>query len=504
MLLTKPGAWHTVFAVFWLLTNARLASASESNPQVQWISPSAGDAFSTSDSILAKWSADTTVVSPVFKLCLGEPQSSFGSRSEEQGDDSSCGSKVYPTVQQSAGTYSTSLAVPNATQGQHWHLEMSDDFENTWSSPAFSLSSSGYPSVASVEGSQFPVSIPPASTVAIPATSVPVEVASSSSATPMLATRTPPPTAAFAIPLSIVAVILLVAAFLSFRHNRKLAQERAQDLEKMILSRKSSNASSVKSEFSRQSDIEHALNVLSKVQSQSEVKTLPVPLFMPVQMPVQPEPRRCTREAYCSKQYTEYNRPSQETIYRERPPSYRQALPLPPLSRSQSRARSLVASMSSSTSPPSRTIVHPPSEYTEYRRGHRTGISSSSHHRLPFLRVVSPLHCSEYEYPNTESHPRHNAYQDNDSNVGDVESATHSVLDDYLFMDRDPKPRTLPPPGLPTPPCLMPAPQRLYVRNNGAVSSRPYAIEEDEEETCMTEVNLYDAVADSLHRARKG
>ncbi|KIK65960.1 hypothetical protein GYMLUDRAFT_239634 [Collybiopsis luxurians FD-317 M1] len=515
MLLIKPGAWPLVFTTFWLLSTAILALASDENPQVQWISPSAGDVYGSGDSILAKWIADTAVVSPAFRLCPGQPQSSFGSRSENQGDDGSgetCGNKVYPTVQQSAGTYSASLAVPNTTEVRQWFLEMSDDFANTWSSSSFSISPSGTSNVASAAGVQAPLSATSVPTVLVPVTAVPVpvEVASSSnSASPILATRTPLPTAAFAVPLSIVGAILLVAAFLSFRHNRKLAQERAQDLEKLILSRKSSTASSCKSGFSRQSDIEHALNVLSKVQSQGEVKTMPVPLFMPVQVPVQPEPRRTTREAYQPKQYTEYYRPSQERSHRERPPSYRSAPAVSPASRSQSRARSLVASISSNSRASSRSAVNHPSDYPQHRPRHRASIRSyrSSHH-LPSLRIGSSLHCSEYEYRGSEvdrewnRHSRSQSEEYEYSDEGDVECATHSVLDDYLFMDPAPKPRTLLP-GLPNPPqCLMPAPQRLHVRNSGAISPRSYTIEEEEES--MTEVDLYEAVANSLNRGRRG
>lgn len=342
----------------------------------------------------------------------------------------------------------------------------------------------------------------------VPVTAAPVPVAepdsaSSAAATSMLATRTPPPTAAFAVPLSIVAAILLVAVFLSLRHNRKLAEERAQDVEKLVLSRKSSVASSFRSGYSRQSDIEHALNVLSKAQSQGDVKTAPVPLFMPVEVPQQRQPRRCTREAYQTKQYTEYYRPSQE-----RPPSYRSA----PLSssRSQSRTRSLLSSISSRSRASSRTAIHP-LDSRSYRPS------------LPPVRVGSPLHCSEYEYAPEEHRERDWSHRPSrspryDEDTEEVDCPTHSVLDDYLFAEPAPKPR-LHPPGLPKPllaqplpnppRCLIPAPHRLHVRNGSAVSPRSRSVigEEDEEEDDlemgMQELNLYDAVAESLNRARR-
>ncbi|KAJ3889341.1 hypothetical protein GG344DRAFT_78891 [Lentinula edodes] len=496
MLLNKPGAWPVIICLLW---NPKTALASDKQPQVQWISPSAGDVFTSGDSILGKWTADTAVVSPAFKLCPGGPQSSLKSRADGTGDggsDISCGSKVYPTVQQSSGTYSISLAIPNTTTDQTWHLEMSDDFANTWSSPSFSLSPSGSPSLAPAVGAQAPLSPQSQTPTSASTTSGPVTASSipgvnpeAASVATMLATRTPPPTAAFAIPLSIVGAILLVAVFLSLKHNRKLAEERAQDVEKLVLSRKSSVASSFKSGFSRQSDIEHALNVLSKAQSQGNVKPMPVPLFMPVEIPVpKREARRSTREAYFPEQYTEYNqrpRPRQEVRYHERPPSYHTA----PLSRSQSRARSLLSSDYSSSRASSRTAVHPPSH------GHHSACQSS--HRLPSLRVASPLqyyeHCSDgHRKKDRHCDQRHSRSQF-EGRDHDIECATHSVLDDYL-----PKPN--PHDYSPRPPaCLMPAPQRLHVRNNSAMSSRSY----DEEEEEMMEVDLYGAVADSLNRARR-
>lgn len=317
----------------------------------------------------------------------------------------------------------------------------------------------------------------------------------------MLATRTPPPIAVIAVPLSLVGAILLVAIFLSIKHNRKLAEERAQDVEKLVLSRKSSVASSLKSGFSRQSDIEHALNVLSKAQSQGDVKTMPVPLFMPVEIPVHREPRWGTKEAYHPKQYTEYCRPSQERRrYQESPPSYH-------TSRSPSRTRSLISSAPHSRAS-SRASVHPSSHHQERRRP-PSNTSYRPSQQLPFLRVGSPLHCSEHEYVSEEyrdqrrSRSRYETYNEREHSPycedEDMDCATHSVLDDYLFVE-PPKPRSLPPDLSDPPHCLMPA-LRLHVRNSSAVSPRSRSNEGDEED--MKEVNLYDVVADSLTRARR-
>lgn len=102
-MLLKPDAWYFTLLAILLSTNVKPALSSSKEPQVQWNSPSAGDRYSSGDSIVATWSSDSAVVSPAFKLCQGEPQAS------DQDDNETCGSKVYSTVQQSSGTYCTSL-----------------------------------------------------------------------------------------------------------------------------------------------------------------------------------------------------------------------------------------------------------------------------------------------------------------------------------------------------------------------------------------------------------
>lgn len=387
-----------------------------------------------------------------------------------------------------------------------------------------SFKAEGDSAVASAANAQAPLLAQPqtptsTSPVAAPVTALPVPVAvsesASSVATSILATRTPISTAAFAVPLSIVGAILLVAAVLSLRHNRKLAEERAQDVEKLILSRKSSVASSLKSGFSRQSDIEHALNVLSKAQSQGDVKRMPVPLFMPVEIPFQREARRSTRESYHANQYTEYHRPSQERRHQDKPPSYRSA-PLSSPSRPQSRTRSLLSSVSSHSQAPSRTPVHLPSHHYEDREQSNNRTCETSSNQLTPVQVTSPLHYSEHEYSSVQREgrdnwrPRPKSRYETYRGAEIADCATDSVLDDYLFIESAPKPLTFPP-SLPKPPqllsnpprCLIPAPQRLHVRNSGAVSPMSDNIIEEEEEMTMKEVNLYDVVADSLNRARR-
>lgn len=115
-----------------------------------------------------------------------------------------------------------------------------------------------------------------------------VSVASSASGTPsnLLVSHKPPTAAAFAIPLSIVAFILTIATILSFRHCRKLKRERIKGLEKLSLSRESS-----KSSYKSTGDIESTLAVLSKNEG-GYFAPVPVPLFMPVDLPRVPERSR--------------------------------------------------------------------------------------------------------------------------------------------------------------------------------------------------------------------
>jgi len=102
---------------------------------------------------------------------------------------------------------------------------------------------------------------------------------SSSSVTPQdLTTRRPPSTAAFAVPLSAIGAIFVIAAGLAFRHRRKLREERAKDAEKLALSRQSSINS-----YKSAGEVQYALDVLSRHEIGYGTAPAPVPLFMPVE-----------------------------------------------------------------------------------------------------------------------------------------------------------------------------------------------------------------------------
>jgi hypothetical protein len=100
-----------------------------------------------------------------------------------------------------------------------------------------------------------PSQVDPPSATVNPSTTLPFPPALS-------ATRKSPPVVAFAVPLSVVAAILLVAGGLSLHHRKMLRKEQACEKEKVLLSRKASLTSFKSS--STQSDVEQALHVLSR------------------------------------------------------------------------------------------------------------------------------------------------------------------------------------------------------------------------------------------------
>ncbi|KAK0197967.1 hypothetical protein F5146DRAFT_1130898 [Armillaria mellea] len=273
---------------------------SELGGAVQWESPAAGDRFGPGDMIYGKWRADPPVDTPSFKMCgNSSPPPQVSSRdSDDQtsgdGDRGNCGETVWPTVQHGNGSDSVSLAVPNVTSDESFYLLMIDNFGTKYRSPPFLLSptssatvqdaapaplsnsntaqspfNASPPSIPSPAAS--PVGGPPVTPPTISPASLPV------SPTNTLATRSPPPVAAFAVPLCCVGAILLVAAGLCVRHNRQLDQERARDTEKLAVSHNSSFGSL----RSYQNDM------LCKGQGDMYRygSAMPVPLFMPVEMP---------------------------------------------------------------------------------------------------------------------------------------------------------------------------------------------------------------------------
>ncbi|THV01242.1 hypothetical protein K435DRAFT_409764 [Dendrothele bispora CBS 962.96] len=323
-------------------------------------------------------------------------------------------------------------------------------------------------------------------------------------------TRNSPPVAAFAVPLSIVGAILLVAVALWFRHNKKFQEERIRDLEKLKLERKESSCSvdsltDKKSAFSRQSDIEHALDVLLKRElSYTLDREAPVPLFMPVQFPTrrEREPRRSTREPYILSRDDSYTQRqsrshTKESIYSAF--SNRKMPVLVPSSGPPSSYQSSVTLCSPSRAP---SVIDPYRPHSRNVDPHlqdhylsstsptsdrhiKSQIPSRSHSRASSQRTNSSRPCLPPIQTGLPLYSSRRELRDREIVAGEGH-VTDSVLDDYLL----PSPYDAQAP----PTCLMPAPQRLHTRN--AAVDAPARVEEEE----MEDIDLYDAVANNLRR----
>ncbi|KAK0440398.1 uncharacterized protein EV420DRAFT_1133382 [Desarmillaria tabescens] len=376
---------------------------------VQWESPAAGDRFGPNETIDGKWQTDSPVVSPSFKLCASSSPPQVSSRDNDDqiscnGDVSSCGETVWPTIQHGNGSYSASLAVPNVTSDEVFYLLMTDNFGTKHCSPLFLLSPTSSSATAQIATSTpTPVPVPNSNTAqspfGSPLTGNPAPVATSAlspaslpaSSPNILATRSPPPIAAFVVPLCCVGAILLVAAGLCVRHNRQLDQERAHDAEKLAVSRNSSFGSF----RSHQSD------VLSK--SQTDVyhygSAMPVPLFMPVEMS-----RERTRQMPYFSPPMYYHGGGRKTSY---------------------------------------------SRSTSSRSSKRSDSSHSSHSQSS-TRLPSRKNSNRIYLPSITPSPLLVDFEERDAHHGT--SVTDDVLSEYM------QPSPIPPD------CLLPAPQKLHVR----------------------------------------
>lgn len=152
---------------------------------------------------------------------------------------------------------------------------------------------------------------PSAAPVAPPAVAAPTPpVATATPPTNILATRIPPPTAAFAVPLSAVGAILVVAGTLWARSNRKLTKERALEAEKLSTASRRSSYSH-KSEYSNHGDLERALGDLSK--HHIPYASHDTPMFVSSghgRGSDRRQPRRATRQAFVGHSSDSYTQSS--------------------------------------------------------------------------------------------------------------------------------------------------------------------------------------------------
>ncbi|GJE99564.1 hypothetical protein PsYK624_158310 [Phanerochaete sordida] len=176
---------------------------------ISWIRPAAGDVYGAGSQIIGEWQSDTGYPSPSFRLCNEQAGSSTFDGSD--GEDGGCGAAVKPSVQRDAnsGSYLVTLTVPQVLQECNYVLEMYVDAGSSVS-PSFSLSPS-----PSSEAQPDGAARSPASTAY--------------QAMPDLAqTRAPVSPAAYAVPLSIAGVIIVLAGVICVVQRRELLRERAE------------------------------------------------------------------------------------------------------------------------------------------------------------------------------------------------------------------------------------------------------------------------------------
>ncbi|KAJ6499576.1 hypothetical protein C8R47DRAFT_294032 [Mycena vitilis] len=247
------------------------AASSKSSNQVGWISPMPDDIYGPQATILAKWVSPRAVVAPSFQICM-VPTSQQDSSSELGG----CGVTVWPEITESAGVFQAPVTVPNALWDGLFCLLMKDGSGTEMRSPVFKLSPVG------AGGSSEPVAGEPQAqaplTASVPSLA-PSPLASSLSSAPIpsASNQLSPPTtidsnalssantipiAAYAVPLSAVAAIVLLASGLFLKRRRR-----------RIGAEQPSRASSCKSSASRGSDIAHALQVLPRHQGSKDRKS---------------------------------------------------------------------------------------------------------------------------------------------------------------------------------------------------------------------------------------
>ncbi|KAL1686048.1 hypothetical protein GGG16DRAFT_97256 [Schizophyllum commune] len=504
---------------------------------VTWLSPSPGDIYGPADTLVAKWTADKDITSPSFRLCLakggnddnnggdgGSDNDGIESRAddglESRGSDiGGCGSQTWPDVTRSGGASMMSMAVPSVTADHPYYLSMEDDYGTRSRSPTFSLSSkrsSARPPIQSAPASPNPPPAAPATLnnaedpaqaqAPFAAASTPSPVAASSapvaslapppppSSPEVLSSRTPVPTAAFAVPISIVGAILLIAIFLGFRQRSALRKARQRDAEK--LSRQTS-ASSFGSSSTLPGDLVTALATLKQSSPANSCHGhpqvavphsygcgMPVPLYAaPVE--VMREPRRSTRQ--------EYRAPSVDRQYSRRDEYAASWLGSQSLSRSSTRdsyhpsSRQVYGGYRSSSSrEPHYQPSHAPrssrsSEHREHRpssRSSRDYYPSMDHMLHPQYTRTSPSRSSTRASELPVEHRRHHPPSRRSTIRSDASgetAVTESVLADYAdFEDvdrdvyrRERRQREDRHRRSRTPSCLLPAPQRLHVRTEG-------------------------------------
>ncbi|KAF5356258.1 hypothetical protein D9756_004345 [Leucocoprinus leucothites] len=299
---------------------------------VVWLSPVEGTVFNPGDTVVAKWTSSSVLVSPGFRLCtvsLDEKGISSGAlkdRGEKKDDDETesekCGVAIWPQVRQAEDGYVVTITAPEAMLASKYSFEMQDDFGNVFTSPVFELggvssnkapmsswlatsASSSSPALETAKDSGNTVKRSatfsrPSSTslttnnsaVDPPRFGIPTMSPQSlpSIQPDILVSRRPVSTAAIAVPLSVVSGIILVAGVMGYRARRALAKDRKRELRSLTLSQKNSNCEG----YGSVGDVQRAISVLSSRKGYSGYSSAPGP----PPFATKPEPRLVTRDPY--------------------------------------------------------------------------------------------------------------------------------------------------------------------------------------------------------------
>ncbi|KAJ6590508.1 hypothetical protein DFH09DRAFT_1358719 [Mycena vulgaris] len=125
---------------------------------VGWISPLEQDIYGPGATILAKWASTETIDSPSFKLCMASP--SISPRISDRRSSSTtgnCGATVWPTVAESAGVYQAPVTVPDVPSRGEFYLQMENGSGTKMRSPVFTLSPVGASTASTSSSGSVPI-----------------------------------------------------------------------------------------------------------------------------------------------------------------------------------------------------------------------------------------------------------------------------------------------------------------------------------------------------------
>ncbi|KAJ7833119.1 hypothetical protein B0H14DRAFT_2801477 [Mycena olivaceomarginata] len=249
---------------------------------VTWISPQQQDIYRFGSTILAKWASRQLLDILCLQFCMASSS------------PSACGVCVRPDVTESAGEYQVIMPVPDLDGP--FFLRMKDASGTETSSSVFTLIPS-LPAIPNLWLGSDPQAQAPLGLASSPVAS-PIQVSPTASTIPnVLSANTAPPPAAYAVPLSAAAALVLVAGVLFLKQRRKRGlQQRPSESGKSP-----SRTSSCKSNSSGRSEIGYALRALSRHYGYASRPSPP---------PKTPKLRPPTLDAFPYPAYAQWSPPS--------------------------------------------------------------------------------------------------------------------------------------------------------------------------------------------------